>query len=78
MSPSRSWFLAQGGTDAAFMALAGCHGLQRPRPVTEHRERLFFTSQGRTAVINADGSELFYFDFQVPDHPRWLPTMNRA
>ncbi len=41
--------------------------------MTEHRARLFFTSQGRTAVIHADGSGLRYFDFQVPDQETWQP-----
>lgn len=35
--------------------------------------RFFFTSQGRTAVMNADGSGLRYFDFQKPDQVTWQP-----
>jgi TolB protein len=35
--------------------------------------RLFFTSQGRTALINADGSALRYFDFKMPDQVTWQP-----
>lgn len=35
--------------------------------------RLFFTSQGRTGVINADGSGLRYFDFKVPKQVTWQP-----
>ncbi len=35
--------------------------------------RLFFTSQGRTALINADGSGLRYLDFKVPDQVTWQP-----
>jgi hypothetical protein len=35
--------------------------------------RLFFTSQGRTAVINADGTGLRYFDFKLPDQVTWQP-----
>ena len=33
----------------------------------------FFTSQGRTALVNADGSGLRYFDFKVPDQVTWQP-----
>jgi TolB protein len=35
--------------------------------------RFFFTSCGRTAVMNADGTGLRYFDFQVPDQVTWQP-----
>jgi TolB protein len=35
--------------------------------------RLFFTSQGKTAVMNADGRGLRYFDFHVPDQVTWQP-----
>jgi TolB protein len=36
--------------------------------------RFFFTSQGRTAVMNADGSGLHYFDFKRPNQATWQPT----
>jgi hypothetical protein len=35
--------------------------------------RLFFTSQGKTAIVNADGSDLRYFDFDVPGQATWQP-----
>jgi len=35
--------------------------------------RFFFTSQGRTALINADGTGLRYFDFNVPNQVTWQP-----
>jgi hypothetical protein len=35
--------------------------------------RFFFTSQGKTAIVNADGSGLRYFDFQVPGQATWQP-----
>src|SRR6185295_20401096 len=35
--------------------------------------RFFFTSQGRTALINADGTGLRYFDFKVPNQAPWQP-----
>jgi TolB protein len=37
------------------------------------KSRLFFTSQGKTAIIHADGSGLHYFDFKVPDQVTWQP-----
>ena len=36
--------------------------------------RLLFTSQGKTAIVNADGSGLRYFDFQRPGQATWQPS----
>ena len=35
--------------------------------------RFFFTSQGKTAMMNADGSGLRWFDFNVPNQATWQP-----
>ncbi|MES1213632.1 MAG: serine/threonine protein kinase [Singulisphaera sp.] len=35
--------------------------------------RLFFTSQGKTALINADGSGLKWLEFDVPNQATWQP-----
>src|ERR1041385_6862025 len=35
--------------------------------------RFFFTSQGKTALMNADGTGLRYFDFNVPNQVTWQP-----
>ena len=35
--------------------------------------RIVFTSQGSTAIINADGSGLRYFEFDVPGQESWQP-----
>jgi len=35
--------------------------------------RIVFYSQGQTAIINADGSGLRYFEFDVPDQETWSP-----
>ena len=35
--------------------------------------RLFFTSQGKTAIVNADGSGLRYLEFDVPNQATWQP-----
>ena len=48
----------------------------RTRPGEPHgrsRSRFLFTSQGRTAVMNADGSGLRYFEFQKPNQVTWQP-----
>src|SRR4029079_5494841 len=34
---------------------------------------LLFTSQGKTGIVDADGSRLRYFDFQVPGQATWQP-----
>lgn len=36
--------------------------------------RLFFTSQGKTAMINADGSGLHYFEFNQTGQVTWQPA----
>ncbi|HXT39886.1 MAG TPA: serine/threonine protein kinase [Candidatus Angelobacter sp.] len=36
--------------------------------------RLFFLSQGRTGLINADGTGLRYLEFDVPDQVTWQPA----
>ncbi len=35
--------------------------------------RFFFTSQGKTAMMNADGTGLRYFDFKEPGQVTWQP-----
>src|SRR5437899_763696 len=35
--------------------------------------RLFFVSQGKTALINADGTGLRYLEFDVPSQATWQP-----
>lgn len=38
------------------------------------QERFFFVSQGKTAVMNADGTGLQYLEFNVPNQATWQPT----
>ena len=35
--------------------------------------RFFFTSQGKTGMVDAEGQGLRYFDFQVPGQATWQP-----
>lgn len=62
---------------AALSAVAGGFSCQRfidPHSrATSRPSRFFFTSQGRTAVMDADGSRLRYFDFKVPNQATWQP-----
>lgn len=54
---------------ASLLTLSSC--LHRPtKPAVR---RLFFTSDGRTAMIRSDGTGLHYFDFKVPGQATWQP-----
>lgn len=71
---SRRRFLAHAGVAAASLGVACRHDLGHPGAHGGvSRNRLFFTSQGRTGVVNADGSGLRYFDFKVPNQATWQP-----
>jgi Tol biopolymer transport system component len=37
------------------------------------RSRFLFTSQGKTGIVNSDGTGLRYFDFKVPGQAAWQP-----
>ena len=50
---------------AALAAASGDEARRRPR--------FFFTSQGKTALVNADGSGLRYFQFDKPGQATWQP-----
>jgi Tol biopolymer transport system component len=43
------------------------------RPETAAPDRFLFVSQGRTAMINADGTGLHVFDFKEPNQATWQP-----
>jgi TolB protein len=51
----------------------GCKSVDPPQTGAKRQQRLFFTSQGRTALINADGTGLRYLEFNVPDQVTWQP-----
>ena len=70
---TRRRFLALGIAASALAALPGCRSARAGREATQRPGRLFFTTQGRTAVINADGTGLRYFDFKVPNQVTWQP-----
>lgn len=48
---------------------AAAASLDTPRP-----NRLLFTSQGKTGLVNADGSGLRYFQFEKPGQATWQPA----
>jgi TolB protein len=52
---------------------SGCRTVGTGQADAQRPGRLFFTSQGRTALIHTDGRGLRYFDFKVPDQVTWQP-----
>jgi len=70
---NRRRFLALGVAASAIVALPACRSVRTGREAKQRPARLFFTTQGRTAVINVDGTGLCYFDFKVPDQVTWQP-----
>src|SRR4030095_7017322 len=56
------------------LASASCRQVARPRDTSKsHGSRFFFVSQGKTAGMNADGTGLRYFDFEVENQVTWQP-----
>ena len=70
---NRRRFLALSVAGATTANLAGCRSASKGRGPAKLPARLFFTTQGRTALINADGTGLRYFDFKIPDQVTWQP-----
>jgi Tol biopolymer transport system component len=71
---NRRQFLTLAALSPAMTMSVSCR-----HPMTAHSgrssppARFFFTSQGRTALMNADGTGLRYFDFKVPNQTTWQP-----
>jgi TolB protein len=61
-----------GAATVSVLAATSCR-IPSCEPHGRSRSRFFFTSQGRTAVMNADGSGLRYFDFRKPNQITWQP-----
>lgn len=59
----------------ASAAALACCGAGLPAAADEPAPaRLFFVSQGKTVIINADGSGLRPLEFDVPDQATWQPA----
>ncbi len=70
---NRRRFISLSATAAAFATFAGCRSADENRDTVKKSDWLFFTSQGRTALIKADGTGLRYFDFKMPGQVAWQP-----
>ena len=61
---------------AAALAAGAAAGLAADKAVATDKPpgpRLFFTSQGKTAIVHVDGTGLRYLDFNVPGQATWQP-----
>jgi Tol biopolymer transport system component len=67
---NRRAFVRAGLCGASVLLSSGCRAPHLARRV---QARFFFTSQGRTGLIYADGSGLRYFDFRQPNQVTWQP-----
>lgn len=70
---SRRRFIELSAAAATIASLPGCRSSSGYGAAAKGAARLFFTSQGRTALINADGTGLRYLDFKIPDQVTWQP-----
>ena len=65
-------------TTAAQASLAAAISCQTPaggsHSHARRSARFFFVSQGKTALINADGNGLRYLEFDVPNQATWQPA----
>lgn len=59
---------------SSLMACASARSGAKEHPSTPLVARFFFTTQGKTAMMNADGSGLRYFEFDEPDQVTWQPS----
>ena len=70
---TRRQFLAA----AALTSLAAATSCSSPRDgrreAARPPARFFFTSQGKTAMMNADGTGLRWFEFNQPNQVTWQP-----
>ena len=58
---------------APVVASVSCQHLATSPSKASRPAQFFFVSQGKTAIMNADGTGLRYFDFKVPNQVTWQP-----
>jgi WD40 repeat protein len=66
-------FLALAALPPAVVASTWARALAAEGQESRAPARFFFTSQGKTGLVSADGSGLRYFDFKVPGQATWQP-----
>ena len=73
ITPGRRGHLATACILPLIAAFAGVTGAHAGDHETSTQARLFFTSQGKTALVHADGTGLRYFNFDKPGQAIWQP-----
>src|SRR5258705_11571216 len=68
---NRRQFMRLAALSSAMLPVSCRHLSSARSNISSAPARLFFTSQGKTALINADGTGLRYFDFKVPNQVTW-------
>lgn len=68
----RQFITAAAGPVVVYLATRNSLG-QSDQGRSQAASRLFFTSQGHTGLIDADGSGLRYLKFDVPNQTTWQP-----
>jgi TolB protein len=71
MDLNRRRLLAAAGSWPLIAAVSFGSGLAAAGADDERRGRLVFTSRGKTAIVNADGTGLRYFEFDKPGQATW-------
>ncbi len=59
---------------SSVLAWSSTRSVAQSRPSKTPLARFFFTTQGKTAMMNADGSGLRYFEFDQPNQVTWQPS----
>jgi Tol biopolymer transport system component len=70
---NRRRFIGLSVAAAAAPSLSGCRSTSPAGTTTKQPAKLFFSTQGRTGLINADGSGLRHLEFKVADQVTWQP-----
>jgi hypothetical protein len=70
---NRRQFLAAAAFAPVVLASSGCSFTSGRRDADPPLARFFFTSQGKTAMMNADGTGLRWFNFDVANQVTWQP-----
>src|SRR2546422_6930249 len=70
---NRRQFIALAALSPAMVGVSCHHANMARGKRASAPARFFFTSQGKTGVMNADGTGLRYFNFNVPDQATWQP-----
>ncbi len=76
MKQSRRSFLKNSASALSLLTLAGYSSMGlKSAAAPQSGQRFFFTSRGKTGMMNADGTGLRYLNFDVPGQATWQPAL---